>query len=773
METSKRAKPSKTRNTILKKYYGIKETETAPVVEDTSRPFDLDGDTFNASKYFAYLLKEKSLQSLVTRDNNLVAEIKEIDGDMKTLVYENYSKFISANDTIRKMKSNVEDMESEMNRLNENIQSISSQSQYINDELDPDRTKIQQLSVIHNSLKKLQFLFELPNRLQRCLVKGRNSQAVKYYTKAGKLLKRYQHMPAFKGIESDCTHIMEKVKTNIWNNMMDTGLTFQRIAEETGLLVLLGEDNHKLWARYLEIQLDMLRKKQQSMTPTTVQDLLAYSIVPLEDIVHHFMSLFLNNHDLDSMANLDNQERDMAKDDLLNAITPCLDDYFQLIDQLIKLPASISQTPLKQVEYLYEFKSTLLAHAVHLNSVVKVNDRMESVVAEWENEFIMKIFDVVRVGAQEHVHHFVSTIENRNELNTNEITASIENIQQWITDQLGNSCLQVIYNSLYTNNPSSLIRIRQGFYSLWQDIASQLKTFCKKNKADNESSEIIVISLSRLCYDISDHSIDQSYNTFSNLFFTQTHSNTQSHQSSDLILSIDSSIIDDMTDIIDHYIKTGQTLLNKQIMQDGYLLSTQIQEAYLFIPYTTHTTDISPIWYSVSKQLKYIEQLMEGIHQQRSSSEGQDYTPSGDNSESDYENKPIPSSHSITTVSSISEATYIPPKLGNDITLNMMNNIDKLFAERVDIYRKIESTPTAVCNGLILIILKTFLEVVREMHIDTIIYQTIQSDVEYVRHLIWPYLGNEKWSATMLQEILSNAYARCLTPININQDQLE
>jgi hypothetical protein len=32
-------------------------------------------------------------------------EIREIDGDMKTLVYENYNKFISATDTIRKVNS--------------------------------------------------------------------------------------------------------------------------------------------------------------------------------------------------------------------------------------------------------------------------------------------------------------------------------------------------------------------------------------------------------------------------------------------------------------------------------------------------------------------------------------------------------------------------------------------------------------------------------------------------------------------------------------------
>lgn len=83
----------------------------------------VDSDTFEPNKYFSRLLKEKTLSGLIKRDNELVAgnengmydkaarclmdtlivEIREIDGDMKTLVYENYSKFISATDTIRKV----------------------------------------------------------------------------------------------------------------------------------------------------------------------------------------------------------------------------------------------------------------------------------------------------------------------------------------------------------------------------------------------------------------------------------------------------------------------------------------------------------------------------------------------------------------------------------------------------------------------------------------------------------------------------------------------
>jgi arginyl-tRNA synthetase len=51
---------------------------------------------------------------------------------------------------------------------------------------------------------QLQFLFELPARLQKCLEAESYSQAVRYYVKARKVLHQYQHMPSFNGIQQDC-----------------------------------------------------------------------------------------------------------------------------------------------------------------------------------------------------------------------------------------------------------------------------------------------------------------------------------------------------------------------------------------------------------------------------------------------------------------------------------------------------------------------------------------------------------------------------------------
>lgn len=49
------------------------------------------------------------------------AEIKSLDSDMQMLVYENYNKFICATDTIRTMKSSVDDMDGKMQTLKQLI----------------------------------------------------------------------------------------------------------------------------------------------------------------------------------------------------------------------------------------------------------------------------------------------------------------------------------------------------------------------------------------------------------------------------------------------------------------------------------------------------------------------------------------------------------------------------------------------------------------------------------------------------------------------------
>ena len=69
-------------------------------------------------------------------------EIQSLDSDMQNLVHENYNKFISATDTIRKMKHNVEDMESELHNLIKNMDAMQECSHAVNERLSDQYSKV-------------------------------------------------------------------------------------------------------------------------------------------------------------------------------------------------------------------------------------------------------------------------------------------------------------------------------------------------------------------------------------------------------------------------------------------------------------------------------------------------------------------------------------------------------------------------------------------------------------------------------------------------------
>mgnify|MGYP006968782282 FL=1 len=58
-------------------------------------------------------------------------------------------------------------MEKRMSSLMEKVQSVSSTTSAIGTSLDANRTKVNKLVSVKRLLKKLQFLFDLPSRLQR------------------------------------------------------------------------------------------------------------------------------------------------------------------------------------------------------------------------------------------------------------------------------------------------------------------------------------------------------------------------------------------------------------------------------------------------------------------------------------------------------------------------------------------------------------------------------------------------------------------------------
>ena len=254
---------------------------------------------------------------------------------------------------------------------------------------------------------------------------------------------------------------------------------------------------------------------------------------------------------------------------------------------------------------------------------------------------------------------------------------------------------------------------------------------------------------SRLCYDLAEQGISQIYARLSKEL------NVADNSTMNQIITVDAQ------EMMESFSRKGQSLLDEETMQEGYILSSSIEKEYLRpLRPVDAPKQVSGVWQSMFDRVRYLEQLMEIVYPQATSPDvgaetsDTEYeyrfgsgSAAGGTSEGLY-TRPTQSSHSLTTASSETpgepSGLGIMPKFGYDMTVNMMSNIDKLFADRVDIYGHVEPTPLGVCTGLLRILLKAFHEAVRQMRLKQYDYQQLQVDSEYLRLILWPYTQNDK-----------------------------
>ncbi|KAF0734677.1 hypothetical protein AaE_009128, partial [Aphanomyces astaci] len=182
---------------LMSSYYDLSDKD-----ETVSQSKNINAPGFLVDDYVKDMLESMGMDELLRRDDQMIKEIKELDTNMQMLVYENYNKFISATDTIRKMKTNVESMESEVKKVVDSMGKITVQSENVSNALAPFRSKgciqVEKLVGVRRLLKRLEFIFQLPQRLKSAMKAQEYDKATKYFVVANRILKRYQHIASFK-----------------------------------------------------------------------------------------------------------------------------------------------------------------------------------------------------------------------------------------------------------------------------------------------------------------------------------------------------------------------------------------------------------------------------------------------------------------------------------------------------------------------------------------------------------------------------------------------
>lgn len=257
-------------------------------------------------------------------ENEVAKETRRLDSEMQTLVSENYNKFISATDTIRQMKSDFKKMEDVMENLVSKMSDITEFNDKINNTFHDKRNEISRLSGINNLLKKLQFIFELPSKLNDFVETEQSyAKAVYYFTKAKKTLDHYKQMSTFKNIEDDCSLIIENLKQKLYDRIDLADSKPNEILESVDLLCQLNEPIEHLSTKYmnriekslnqdlnvLKLDIDLLaidqksRNDKENVKSQSAMDILEFIdhgcnnfLANLSSIIDSFTSLFLNKN---------------------------------------------------------------------------------------------------------------------------------------------------------------------------------------------------------------------------------------------------------------------------------------------------------------------------------------------------------------------------------------------------------------------------------------------------------------------------------------------
>ncbi|KAI1770972.1 Vps51/Vps67-domain-containing protein [Hypoxylon cercidicola] len=143
--------PPRRNRAALREYYNLKKQSAPPQVEVTD-PFgessgnphehysevpasEMDKESFDAEAFVKKALAENGMEELLRLYTRVLGETRALDAEKKALVYDNYSKLITATETIRKMRTNMDPLNPMASTLDPAIGQIYSQASAIRDSL--------------------------------------------------------------------------------------------------------------------------------------------------------------------------------------------------------------------------------------------------------------------------------------------------------------------------------------------------------------------------------------------------------------------------------------------------------------------------------------------------------------------------------------------------------------------------------------------------------------------------------------------------------------
>jgi hypothetical protein len=224
LENPRSAEPSPNRSTApqprrnraaLREYYNLKNVPEGQQGDGASEESsihdfsevqegELDRAGFDAAAYVKQVLETQSLGELLRTYNGVLTDIRALDAERKALVYDNYSKLITATETIRKMREKMDPLNPVATTLDPAIASIYARAEAIREELRASMPEAKRREMEMGAEERRELLrkrrrrdvvvrvLETPEKVRGLVADGREEEARKLWETTLALLERWK-----------------------------------------------------------------------------------------------------------------------------------------------------------------------------------------------------------------------------------------------------------------------------------------------------------------------------------------------------------------------------------------------------------------------------------------------------------------------------------------------------------------------------------------------------------------------------------------------------
>ncbi|KAF2813893.1 uncharacterized protein BDZ99DRAFT_436473 [Mytilinidion resinicola] len=228
------AAPGTTRRNraALRDYYGLKGTQPPSSPDPSSRtplapeePEDdgiseLDKDGFDAPGYVNGILSKQGLSGVLRVESDLVSQIRNLDGERKSLVYDNYSKLIAATDTIRKMRTNMDPLAPTTSTLSPAISHIAEIAAVLSKDMQDRTPSAPSITLVkeggegkQGARETVRWVLDAPRRLRELVDEGKEEEADKEWEVVSAVLEKWRGVKGVKEVGMECEAIILNEET--------------------------------------------------------------------------------------------------------------------------------------------------------------------------------------------------------------------------------------------------------------------------------------------------------------------------------------------------------------------------------------------------------------------------------------------------------------------------------------------------------------------------------------------------------------------------------